>query len=112
MLTEEVRKGLARAQLFQAVIGGASHLEPGHILEGSVNALYGDFRDAGSPRAVMEMEFFLTRDGALKADIVVQKRYLKTVPLNGRSAEALVQGWNRGLEEILTALFADLKSAN
>lgn len=110
ILTEEVRKGLARAQVFQTVIGGGSQLEPTHVLEGSVNALHGDFRDAGSPKAVLEMEFFLTRESALKADIVTQRRYLKIVPVNGRSPEALVQGWNRALEEILAALIADLNT--
>lgn len=112
ILTEEVRKGLARAEVFQTVIGGGSQLESTHVLEGSVNALHGDFRDAGSPKAVLEVEFFLTRDSAMKADIVTQRRYLKTVPVNGRSPEALVQGWNRALEEILATLVADLNSTN
>jgi hypothetical protein len=31
------------------------------------------------------------------------------VPLQARSADALVQGWNRALEEILDALIADLR---
>lgn len=112
ILTEEVRKGLAAAGMFQAVIGGASQLAPTHILEGSVNALYGDFRDAGSPKAVLEMEFFLTRDTPANADIVVHRRYSKSVPVNGGSAEALVRGWSQALNEILAGLVADLEAAN
>ena len=111
ILTEEVRKGLAAAAMFQAVIGGASQLAPTHILEGSVNALYGDFRDAGSPKAVLEMEFFLTRDSPANADIVVHRRYSKSVPVKGGSAEALVRGWSQALEEILAGLVADLHAA-
>jgi len=111
IFTEEVRKGLAAAGVFQAVIGGASQLEPIYNLEGSVNALYGDFRDAGSPKAVLEMEFFLTRDAAAKADIVIHRRYLKSVPVKGGSAEALARAWGQALDEILAALVDDLKAS-
>ena len=43
--------------------------------------------------------------------ILMQKRYAKSVPLTGRTPEALVKGWNEALEEILTALVTDLKVA-
>lgn len=112
IFTEEVRRGVAAAGLFQAVIGGASQLEPSQILEGSINALYGDFRDTGSPKAVLEMEFFLSADSASKADIVAHRRYLKSMPVKGSSAEALVRGWSQALDEILGALVADLHSIN
>jgi hypothetical protein len=39
----------------------------------------------------------------------MQKRYAKSIPLSARSPEALVQGWNQALQEILTDLVADLK---
>jgi hypothetical protein len=80
-------------------------------LEGTVNALYGDFRNANSPRAVLEMEFFLTSEIPGKPGILMQKRYAKSLPLTGRTPEALVKGWNEALEEILTPLAADLKAA-
>ncbi len=110
ILTEEVRRGLARAQVFQFVVGSSSQLDPTHVLEGTIDALYGDFRDAGSPKAVLEMEFFLSRESPAKADIVAQKRYSKSVAVNGNSPEALVKGWNDAFEAILSSLVADLKS--
>jgi cholesterol transport system auxiliary component len=112
MLTEEVRRGLAQAQITQYVVGTSSQLEPTHILEGTVDALYGDFRDSNASKAVLEMEFFLSKESPTKADIVARKRYVKAIALNGRSPEALVRGWNQALSEILTALAADLKSIN
>ena len=112
LLTEEVRRGLARAQIFQYIVSASSRLEPTHILEGSVNALYGDFRDTSSPRAVLEMEFFLSRELPANAEIVTQKRYSESVAVNGRSPEALVKGWNEALEAILSSLVVDLKSTN
>jgi cholesterol transport system auxiliary component len=111
LITEEVRKGLTGSQVFKYVISASSPLQPSYVLEGTVNALYGDFRNANSPRAVLEMEFFLTSEIPAKPGILMQKRYAKSVPLTGRSPEALVKGWNQALEEILTSLAADLTAA-
>ena len=47
-----------------------------------------------------------------KPGILMQKRYAKSIPLTGRSPEALVKGWNQALEEILTSLVADLKAVS
>ena len=57
------------------------------------------------------MEFFLTSEIPEKPGIVMQKRYAKSLPLTGRTPEALIKGWNGALEEILTALVTDLKAA-
>jgi len=111
LLGEELRKGLAQSQIFRHVINASSQLEPTHVLEGVVDALYGDFRDPGTPKAVLEMEFFLRKESASKADIVAARRYAKSVAVSGRSPEALVKGWNEALDAILASLLADLKSA-
>ena len=112
LLTEEVRRTLAQAQVAQYVIGTASQLEPTHNLEGSIDALYGDFRDVNAPKAVLEMEFFLSKESLTKAEIVTRKRYVKSMAVVGRTPEALVKGWNDALNEILAALIVDLKAVN
>jgi cholesterol transport system auxiliary component len=111
LITEEVRKGLIDTQTFKHVIGSTNQSQPSYVLDGAVNALYGDFRNVDSPRAVLEMEFFLTSESPTKPGILMQKRYARSIPLTGRSPEALVKGWNQALEEILTALTAGLKAA-
>jgi ABC-type uncharacterized transport system auxiliary subunit len=111
LVTEEVRKALAESRVFAYVINSASQLPTTHRLEGTVNALYGDFRAGGAGRAVLEMEFFLTRPSRTGTEIIMDKRYLQSVPLSRRSPEALVKGWDEALQAILTSLVADLKSA-
>jgi uncharacterized lipoprotein YmbA len=111
LITEEVRKDLTASQVFKYVISASNQSQPSYVLEGTVNALYGDFRNANSPRAVLEMEFFLTSEIPGKPGILMQKRYAKSLPLTGRSPETLIKGWNEALEEILTALVTDLKAA-
>ena len=112
LITEEVRKGLTGSQVFKYVIGASNQSQPSYVLEGTVNALYGDFRNADSPRAVLEMEFFLTSEIPGKPGILMQKRYAKSLPLTGRTPEALIKGWNQALEEILTSLASDLKAVS
>jgi hypothetical protein len=90
------------------VIGSTNQSQPNYVLDGAVNALYGDFRNVDSPRAVLEMEFFLTSESPTKPGILMQRRYARSIPLTGRSPEALVKGWNQALQEILTTLVADL----
>jgi len=109
MISEEVRKGLTASPAFKYVVGPATQLQPNYVLEGSVNALYGDFRNLNQPAAVLEIEFFLHNEDTANSGIVMQKRYIKTVPLSGRSPEALIKGWSQALESILTDLNTDLQ---
>ena len=112
MIAEELRKGLAASELFKYVVGPANPLQPHYVLEGSINALYGDFRDPNRPVAVLEIEFFLYNQDSAAAGVSLQKRYEKSVPLSEKSPEALVKGWDQALADIVAALVADLKAAN
>ena len=109
MLSEEVRKGLAASPAFKYVVGPSSQLQPNYVLEGSVNALYGDFRNLDKPAAVLEIEFFLHNEDSTNPGVVMQKRYVKTVSLSGRSPDALVKGWSQALGAVLTELNSDLE---
>jgi cholesterol transport system auxiliary component len=112
MIAEELRKGLAASELFKYVVGPSNSLQPNYVLEGTINALYGDFRDPSRPAAVLEMEFFLYNQDPAASGVSLQKRYEKSVPLNEKSPEALVKGWDQALADIVAALLADLKAAN
>jgi cholesterol transport system auxiliary component len=111
LISEELRKGLTGSGLFEHVINSSSELQPTHRLEGTVNALYGDFRNINAPKAILEIQFFLTKQAPKENQILMDKRYSKSVPLSGRTPEALVQGWDQALDGVLTSLIADLKSA-
>jgi cholesterol transport system auxiliary component len=110
LVTEELRRELSQAGLFKFVVGSANPLAPTHTLETLVNTLYGDFRDLKAPKAVIEMEFFLTRE-ASPSGIVFHKLYQRIVPVQERNPEALVRGWNQGLESISSSLVSDLKAS-
>jgi len=108
MISEEVRKGLAASRLFKFVLGPSSSLPAHYVLEGSVNALYGDFRNGDRTGAFLEIEFFLHNEGPPNIGILMQKRYTKSVVLNEKSPDALVKGWSQALEGIVAMLITDL----
>ncbi len=110
LISEEIRKSLIGAELFKYVISASNSQAPSYVLEGAVNGIYGDFRDRNAPAAVIDLEFFLTSDLPAKPGIVLQKRYVKSMPVSSRSPEALVKSWDLALEAILTALIEDLRA--
>jgi Protein of unknown function (DUF330). len=112
LITEEVRKWLSQSGLFKYVVDSTSNVEPNYILEGNVNDLYGDFRTSNTPKAVLEIQFFLIDETSTNPEIIFQNNYRREVVLSVSSPEALVNGWNEALQQILTALEEDLKKAD
>jgi uncharacterized lipoprotein YmbA len=109
MVTDELRQVLSQANLFQAVVDSTSLIASTHLLEGTMDELYGDFSREDAGKAVLGMSFVM-REGGPDRPIIFRKRYEKTIPLQARSPEALVQGWNRALEEMLAVLVGDLSA--
>jgi ABC-type uncharacterized transport system auxiliary subunit len=112
ILTEETRKALAQSGVFEHVVSSSNQLPSNYRLQGNATALYGDFRNGAAPSAVVEVEFFLTRQASAPSEIVLAKRYSKSIPLSGRSPEALVKGWDEALATVLMSFLADVRAAN
>jgi len=112
-LTQQTAQWIERAGVFGTVVDSTSQMAETHLLEGMVNALYGDFRDKAHPKAVLEMQFFLLRNKEDKFAMVFQKTYAKAVPFSTdfKDARALVEAYNTALAEILTELEGDLRAA-
>ncbi|MCX7048921.1 MAG: hypothetical protein NTX50_25975 [Candidatus Sumerlaeota bacterium] len=109
MLTEQTRQWLDQSKLFSCVLFAPGAVEDTHILEGAVVAIYGDYRDKRSPKAVLEMQFLFLRDAPQAPVIFWQKNYRQEVPLARSSPEALVDGWREALRAILSSLENDMR---
>lgn len=111
-LTQQTAQWIERAGIFGNVVDSTSQMAETHLLEGMVNALYGDFRDKAHPRAVLEMQFFLLKNKDDKYGVVFQKTYAKAVPFSTdfKEARGLAEGYNAALAQILTELEGDLKA--
>jgi cholesterol transport system auxiliary component len=109
MVTEETREWLANSGLFAQVLPRGSRLQAAYTLEGSVTALYGDFRDEAAPVAIMEVRYFLLRRDKAGQTIAFTQTYRSTHPVPIRTPEALIDALSRDLTDILIRFEADLR---
>lgn len=92
----------------RAVLDRSSRLRPTNIIEGNLVELYGDFRDEANPRAVIEIDFLAMDIRPLEPRIIFNKTYRESIAIPESTANALVNGWNEGLGNILTAFTEDI----
>jgi hypothetical protein len=105
----ETRWWLQDSGLFTHVTESAGRMEPDFHLKGAVKALYGDYRNTSSPKAVLELSFVLLSRGSGSTAVVMNRSYRKEVPMNRPVPEGLAKGWSLGLKEILQELENDLR---
>lgn len=99
LLTEQVHGWIARTGRYRIVLAGSNHVEPTHLLEGSVTEFYGDYRSATSLKAILGIELYL-----LDADAghdMLRRTYHQEVPLTDRSPDVLAAGLTQALRLVL-----------
>ncbi|EDZ65446.1 hypothetical protein NOC27_2126 [Nitrosococcus oceani AFC27] len=109
LVTEQASTYFRRSGLFGAVVEGESRLQVTHLLEGAVTALYGDFSDPMAPRAVMEIQFFLIDPRLDPPKTLLKSGFRVEAEILAATPQALIQGWNNGLESILENFENDLR---
>jgi len=110
MITEQVQQWLSESEIFTLVTARNSEPPPDCVLEGRITELYGDFRNGGTPKAVMELKFLLLSANKSPVQILFKKRYRADIPIKEKRSALLATGWNQALEKILNQLEHDLKS--
>lgn len=108
MITQLARSWFMDAGLFNAVITTSSTKEADYILEGAVISIYGDISQSGIHAAVVEINLMLLNNSSFDQEIVFQKKYKSTVKTEGSGAQPLINGLNKGLNNIFTSLEKDL----
>jgi cholesterol transport system auxiliary component len=109
LVTEQTSRYLRHSGLFGAVVEGESRLRVTHLLEGAVTALYGDFSNPADPRAVLEIQFFLIDPRDDTAKVVLQTGFRTEAEIAEAMPQALVRGWESGLESMLNSFESDLR---
>jgi len=100
MVGNATRQWLNNAQIFSMTVGQGNSFFPYYILQTSIEEFYGDYRVR--PEAVVTIEFFLTATDPQKRNPVIGKnRYTKRVALKDNTPQALVQGQQEALAQIL-----------
>lgn len=107
MITQQVMIWLKEAGPFQYVRDSSGPLPATHMLEGTLTALYGDYR-ASPAKAVLAVQFFLLQETSPQVEVLWHQEYRKEVEVREQKPEALLSGWNEALRLILSALDEDL----
>jgi cholesterol transport system auxiliary component len=105
LVTQQVHQWLSRSTGFQMVVAGTNHVEPTHLLEGTVTEFYGDFRAA--PQAVLGLELHLL-DAIHERQSFFRRTYHQDVPLSDRSSDALARGLTEALRAVLVDIAKDI----
>ena len=109
LFTEEARRHLTARGLFESVITKNSLVFPDYVLEGALVRLYGDFRNPQTPKAVLEMDFFLLKADTIEPQIVFHRSYTRETPLENPAPADLVAGYSRLAGEIFTEFEDELR---
>jgi len=104
-LAEPIRAWLRGSGRFGRVVDPGSALSPTLAAEASVNALYGDLRNAAKPVATMEIHFILyeVKDDA-PGRILLDKVCARETSLTRKTPDALMAAWDTDLREIMEDL--------
>jgi hypothetical protein len=77
-----------------------NHIEPTHLLGGSVTEFYGDYRAAGASKAILGMELHLI-DDKKEGKVILRRSYHKEVSLADQSPDALAGGLTQAVHLVL-----------
>ena len=109
MITAKTRDWLSASGLSRRVQEPGSYVEPTHVIEGNIVALYGDYRDKSSPTAVIGVRIFLLKMKTGQEPVIVfGKTYESVVRLESQDPEGLIAGFDTCLKNIFTSLESDL----
>ncbi len=111
MIADKTRDWLADSGLFRRVTSTGSPLEAVYVLEGNILDLYADFTTGATPRAVMEIRFFLLAAPDANEAVPLAKTYRAESSLAARTPNAVVGALSNDLADILTRLEADIAKA-
>jgi cholesterol transport system auxiliary component len=111
MLTEGAATWLAGAGVFREVLPAAANADGDFVLEGFVSELYGDYRDAANPAAVLTGKFFLIDNRVLTGVPVWQTELKQRVALANRSPDSLALALNGAWAAMLGDLAREIAAA-
>ena len=109
LITQQTQRWLSASRGIQLVLLGLDHVEPTHLLEGTVTEFYGDFREA--PLAVFSLDLHLL-DAGQERKVLFRRTYHQNVPLTDRSSEALARGLTEALRTVLIEVANDVTAAD
>jgi len=111
-IAEATVRALSAAKVFDAVAPSGVAVESAWVLDGFVDALYGDGRVQGKPNAMLRIVWFLRPHSGDSGVPVWTRSYERATPFAPGSAAAYIEAQNKALSEILAELARALSAEN
>jgi cholesterol transport system auxiliary component len=108
MIGEGTARALDAACVFARVVPPGAPPDGEYVLDGFVDALYGDGREAGKPAAEFSVTYYLTRADAPAPVPFWSKQYRRRVAVAGPAPQAYAAALSSAFTEIAADLARDL----
>ena len=102
MVANATRQWLVKSNAFSKIIEQSSVFFPEYQLQGVIDEFYGDYR--ATPEAVVTIQFYASSSVSSSNYIFSSPRITKRVALKDKSPQALIDGQQQALVEVLTEL--------
>jgi len=108
-----VRSSLANTDFVRAVVEQGGPEAADLLVEVYVSDLEGDFTGADKPVAVVGLEIAVISVPPLPQPVatLLRKAYLRRLPLSERTAAAVANAWNEGLNSIVQEFLVDMRDS-
>jgi cholesterol transport system auxiliary component len=110
MMGEGTARALDRARVFARVVPPGAPPDGEYVLDGFVDALYVDMRDAGKPAVEVAITYYLSRADASAPVPFWSKDYRRRALVAASSPEAYAAAMSAAFTEIIAELARDLES--
>jgi cholesterol transport system auxiliary component len=108
MLGEGTARALDRARVFARVVPPGAPPDGEFVLDGFVDALFIDVRDAGKPTAEVAVTYYLLRAESALPVPFWSKQYRRSVPVAGSTPDAYAAALSAAFGDITAELARDL----
>lgn len=100
---------IKKSSVFKPMPSGALS-ETDFALQTKIIELYADYRDHNHPKAVVALQFILTKKDKDKTVVLVDQTWHSSILLKAKNAESLIAAWNSGLESDILMFVLKLKA--
>lgn len=102
MVANATRQWLVKSNAFSQVIEQSTTFFPMYQLQGVIEEFYGDYR--GTPEAVVTIQYYASASFTSQHNVFSSPRITKRVALKDKSPQALIDGQQQALAEVLAEL--------
>ncbi len=110
MIKDQTQGWLKESPAIEFVLPAEVVTNPYYLIDGKVLEFYGDYRMSGEPKAVLKIEWTVSKSDPEGIEVLFQRVYSEAISISGTSPRSLVEGWNRALVKVLSEFEGDLRT--